>query len=478
MNIIYKRILNLVVGHNYFKDGLDRFVTLHPTATTESLLRNGKMLFKRLPNGITILYKTLDDETTPFIELEKNQHFTFIIKSTNTTGLQNITDLDESPSRPFGAGKIIYFTNDPSFPSQNSNSPEILTDEILDSVKGPLFTTQFKIDGNPASVKMIVTNAAGDPVSVGKDGNGVALPTTISLSISTNNTYEQQIDLHDYARGRYQIEIKNDTETLTLKSEEIYVDEQLEKDSILGVVDIVYDSVTDNLYGDTEEYKLQLKSADSFWKFYIVNKSKNIDLSTDSFLITDSGVINGVPYVINDFQRVYANIEVTAKTHGVAGNSITLAYSGGNFPAVSLSGKTLSGGGTAESAKGSITIINNDITGYSVNIGGVSFAEGTHFNRGTTPANTATNLIAAVNANVAVAVTATSLEYDILVNDLKTLVFGSKQKIPFYEIPKLKIELKKVSDNQTIMANLPNPSHSGIKKSFADRIESEVYVFI
>ncbi len=478
MNIIYTRILNLIVGHNYFKDGLDRFVTLYPTAATESLLRNGKMLFKRLPSGITILYKTLDDETTPFVELDKNQHFVFVLKSANIPGLLNITDLDESPLRQFGSGKIIYFTNDPSNPSHNSNGPEILTNEIIDSVKGPLFTYQFSISGNPSSVKMIVTDAAGNPVSVGKDGNGAPLPTTISLSINNNNTFEQQIDLRDYQRGRYQIEIKNDAETLTLKSEEIYVDELLEKDSILGVVDILYTSATDNLYGDTEEYKVQLKSADSFWKFYIINKSKNIDLSTDSLLITDSGVLNGVPYIINDFQRLYASIGVTAKTPGAAGNSIALSYSGGTFPAISLSGQTLAGGGTGVSATGTITIINNDITGYSVNIGGVSFTEGTEFNRGATPADTATNLVTAINSNGAVQVTAVILEYDILVNNLKTLVFGSNQKIPFYESPKLKIELKKVSDNQTIIANLPNPSHGGIKKSFADRIESEVYVFI
>jgi hypothetical protein len=392
--------------------------------------------------------------------------------------LQNITDLNESASRIFGSGKIVYFTNNPANPSHNSNSPEILTNEILDSVKGPLFTYQFSISGNPASVKIIVTNDAGDPVSVGKDTEGNAFPTTISLLISSSNSFEQQIDLRDYPRGRFQIEIKNEAETLTLKSEEIYVDEQLEKDNTLGVVDIVYDSLTDNLYNETEEYKLQLKSADSFWKIYVVNKSKNIDFTSDSLFITDSGILNGVPYVINDFERVYANIGITAKTAGAGGNSITLASSGGSFPAFSLSGKTLSGGATGVFAKGSITIINNDITGYAINIGGVTFTEGTEFNKGTTSADTANNLIAAINANGAVQVTAANLEYDMLVNDLKTLVFASQQKIQFYETPKLKIELKKVSDNQTIIANLPNPSHSGIKKSFADRVESEVYVFI
>jgi hypothetical protein len=478
MNIIYKRILNLVVGHNYFKDGLDRFVSIYPAAATETLLRNGKMLFKHLPHGITILYKTLDDETTPFVELDKNQRFTFVLKAADITGLQHITDLDESPSRRFGAGKIVYYTNVPANPSHNSNAPEILLHEILDSVKAPLFTTSFNISGNPPTVKMIVTDGAGNPVPVGKDTLGAPFPTTLDLTIGANNTFEQQVDLRDLDRGRYTITIKDSAGTSTLRTEEIYVDGQLEKDAILGVVDIVYDAVSDNLYGETEEYKLQLKSADTFWKYYVVAKSNIVDLSSDSLLITDSGAVNGSPYAVNDFERVFSNIGIVAKTPGVAGNSIALGYSGGAFPAVSLSGKTLSGGAVGVEAKGSITIINNDATGYTVNIGGISFTEGTGFNRGASAAITATNLIAAINANGAVPVTAASLEYDMLLNGNKTLVFGSKQKIPFFESPKLKIELKKVSDNQIIIANLPNPSRNAIIKGFADRVESEVYVFI
>ena len=478
MNIIYKRILNLAVGHSYFKDGLDRFVTLYPTNATDALLRNGKMLFKRLPNGVTVLYKTLDDEITPLVELEKDQHITFFIKAPNKTGLLNITDFDESLARPYGTGKIVYYTNNPANVSFNKNNPEILSSEIIDSLRGPLFTYRFGITGNPATVKLIATDSDGHPVSVGRDANGILLPETITLTISSGNLYEQQIDLRDYQRGRYLITIKNTDESITLKTEEIYVDEQLEKDNILGIVDIVYDAATNNLYGETEEYKLQFKNTATFWKYYIINKSNNIDLSTDSLLITDSGTLNGTPYEINDFQRAYSSFEVISKATGASGNSIALAYSGGAFPAISLSGQTLSGGETGVKARGSITIINNSITGYTLSIGGIDFTEGTDFTNGATPSETAANLIAAINGNGAVAVTAAGLDYDLLLNDLKTLVFSSKQKIPFFETPKLKIELRKVSDNQSIVANLPNPSHSGNRKVFANKAESEVYVFI
>ncbi len=479
MNIFYKRILNLTVGHSFFKDGVDRFVRLYPSSATEKLLKNGKMLFKRLPNGVTVLYQTLDDELTPFVELSKDQHFVFAVKTENKAGLLNITDLDESTSRKFGTGNIMYFTNNPANASHNKNNPELLSQEILDSLRGKLFTYQFKITGNPASVKIKVTDADGNPVSIGKDADGNALPAVISLKISSSGVFESQVDLREYQSGRYQITILNSDETTTLKTEEIYVDDQLEKENILGIIDLVYNSITGNLYGETEEYKLNFNNSFSYWKYYIINKSRNINFLTDSLLIDDNGSLNGSPYEINDFERVFAGILLTAKTTGVSGNDITLEYSdGGDYPAVNLSGQTLANGTASVKASGFVTIINNEITGYTIRIGGVDFAEGTDFSKGTTSADTAESLISAVNGNGSVQVTASLLEYDLLVNDLKALVFSSQQMIPFYEIPKLKLELRKVSDNQTIVANLPNPSHSGIKKYFAGRTESEVYVFI
>lgn len=479
MNINYKRIMNLVVGHSYFKDGFDRFVKLYPTIATEVLMRNGKMLFKRLPNGITILYRTLDDEETPLAELEKDQIFTFFVKAENQAGLLNITNLDESSEKIYAAGKIVCFTNNPALASVNQNNPEILTNQIIDSLKGPLFTYQIAINGNPGNVVMIVSDENGNPVSVGKDSEGVPFPLKMNLTANSNNLFIQQVDLRSQKTGRYRISILNQDETITLKTEEIYVDGQLEKDNILGIVEIKYDSVTSHLYGENEEYKLQFRFTETYWKYFFVNKSRNIDFATDSLVIADAGVLNGTPYQINNFRKVYSAIKLVAKNSGPSGNAIVMEYSGdGSFPAVIFSGKTLSGGTVGANAEGIITIINNDIDGYSIKIGTVTFTEGADFEKGTTSDETALNLVDAINGDGTVTVSASLLKHDILVNNLQTLVFGSLQKIPFYEVPKLKIELRKKSDNQVIIANLPNPSHNGIKKLFADRFESEVYVFI
>lgn len=479
MNIIYKRVFNTVIGHDYYKDGYDPTVTLIPTAETRVLLRNGKMLFKKPPNGITVLYRALDDESTPFVQLNNDQRFTFVIKTGNIPGLLNITNFDESPAHKYSTGSILYFTNNPANTSSNKNNPEILSYEIIDTLRSRLFTYQFALNGNPATVKIVITNAAGNPVSAGKDTNGNPLPTTLTLSLKADNTYEQQINLGTNPKGRYLISILNDAKTDTLKEERIYVDELLEKQNIPGIVDIVYETATNHLYGDTEEYKLQFKRADTTWKYFIINKSNNIDLSTDSLLIADTGLANGSPYDINNFPRAYAGIRLNAKSTGSSGNSIGLQYIGtGDFTALIFSGETLAGGIDSIAAKGTITIINNEITGYTVSIDGNDFTEGVDFAVGTTPADTATSLIAAINANGSVLVTASALAYDILINNLETLVFQSDQPIPFFEKPKLNIELQQASSNQQIIANLPNPSHGGIKKAVADRIKSEVYVFI
>lgn len=479
MNINYKRLFNLNIGHDYFKDGYDRFVHLKPTRETERLLTNGKMLFKHLPNGITVLYRATDDEVSPFVELDTNQHFIFVMTTENITGMMNITNLDESASRKFTSSNILYFKNDPSAASGNAGNPEIISHELIDSLKGHLFTYNFSIAGNPASVLFRVADASGNLVSIGKNPDGTPFPTTITLNINSNNSFSQQVDLRKLPKGKYTLTILNSTGTTTLKEEEIYADDILAKQNILGIVAIEYESATDHLYDTTEEYLVQFRRAETTWKYYVINKSLKIDFNTDSLLITDDGILNGTPYITNQFNRSFAGILITANATGAAGNSISMSYAGGgSFPALKLSGETLSGGTDTEAATGQITLINNTISGYTISINGIDFTEGSEFNIGATPADTAGALVAAINANGSTAVTASITAYDLLINSMPSIAFSSAQPISFFEKPKTDIRLRKTSDNQVIVANLPNPAHQGNKKSFAGNPESEIYVFI
>lgn len=479
MNINYKRLFNLGIGHNYFGDGYGGLVNLLPTIETEKLLRRGKMLLKSIPHGITVLYRADDDEVTPFVRLASNQHFVFSINSDNKSLLNNITDLDESVSRKYSSQNILYFTNNPLNASSSKNNPEIINHVLLDSIQASLFTYRFKIESNPPTVLMRVTDAETNNVSIGKDTEGTPFPTTLTLTPNSAGVFSQQVDLRNAKKGRYTITILDNTGTTTLREEKIYIDDALVGKGILGIVDIVYESTTDNIYGNTEEYRVQFRRAQSLWKYYILNKSDNIDFNIESLAINDGGSINGSPYSINSFEKAYAGIKIEADSVGTAGNLITTEYTtAGSLPVFILSGETLTGGTDSKAATAIITLVNNTISGYTLSINGVDFTEGTDFNNDTTPEDTANDIISAINGNGSVGVTASLLGFDLKINDMPSVVFRSTENIPFYEKPKTQLQLRKVSDDQVIVPNLPNPPHRGIQKMDIGSAESETYVFI
>ncbi|MBN2486392.1 MAG: hypothetical protein JXB34_10505 [Bacteroidales bacterium] len=479
MTINYKRLFNLVIGHNYFADGFDRFVTLTPLEETRTLLKNSNMLFKKVQHGITVLFRTGIDGITPLIPISGKQNFRFYMSANNAAGLLNITDLDEPAGRNYMSGNILFYTNNPANASNNKSNPEIVEHSIIDSLQPQLFTFSFTLSGNPASVLMKVTDTDGNPVSIGEDIDGNPLPTTLSLTISHSNMFGQQIDLRKKQKGRYTINILDSTGTTILKEEKIYADDLLSGKKILGITEIQYDNASAHLYGLAEEYKIQFSRTVSVWKYFIINKSKKIDFNTESLIISDSGTINGSPYQINNFNRAYSGILIEANSPGEAGNNIIMAYSGGGtFPALILSGETLSDGTATKAANGIITLINNSVNGYTLTINGTGFTEGSEFIKGATPEDTANAIVTAINGDASVAVTASLMHYDFKVNELPSLVFRSEENIPFYELPKSNIQLRKASNNQTIAPHLPNPSLSTIRKAETGVPEAEVYVFI
>jgi hypothetical protein len=480
MYINYNRLFTLTLCHHYFADGYDDGLRIYPSAETQILLKSGRMLFKRLPHGVTVLYSAAGDEVTPLVAIDKNVKFVFFISSADVIRMLSVTDFDEpGGGRHYEAGNLLYFRNDPSTVSTNPNNPEVLVHELIDSRRAALFTYVFSIPANPPVVYLRVSDENDNPVSVGKELDGSEYPVVLAVPIGSDNQFSHQIDLRYKPKGRYTITILDSTKTVVLNNEKIYVDETLAAQDSIGIVEIVYPAAAGHMYGKTESYQIEFRRTVQYWKYVIVNRSGNIDLSTDSLLISDQGSANAFPYVVNDFSRAYAAIGLKADNPGKPGNSVVLGSSGSNGnQAVMLSGSSLSGGADGVCATGSITIVNNEKTGYRVTIGSRSFTEGVDFNRGNTPFDTAEALLSAIQADSSHPVSATLLDYDVLVNNLPSLVFRSEQSIPVYEKPKLNIQLKHTSDNQVIVANLPNPSQCGIRKAVGDESESEVYVYI
>lgn len=65
----------------------------------------------------------------------------------------------------------------------------------------------------------------------------------------------------------------------------------------------------------------------------------------------------------------------------------------------------------------------------------------------------------------------------VRVNGMDTMIFRSEEPIPFYDIPKPAVRLKKSASN-VLVKNLPNPSHQAGVKESDEGPEAEIYVFI
>lgn len=376
-SVVYTRLFNLKVSHDYFKDGAAKGLVIEPTAQTSRLLRNGRMLFRVKPDGVVVFYSAAEDEVTPLVNMGKDLRLVFSINIIDLDEFMNVTNLDESSSRKFKSSNILYFKNNPSAASTDPVNPEAIAHTLIDSMRDVLFTYAFTLTGSPASVLFKLTDESGNPVSAGRDGSGNPLPPVLTVLKNDDGVYRQQVDLRDKARGRYTITIRNAADTTTLKEEVIYADGSLAPTRIIGIVDIVYNTATNHLYASTEEYELKFRRQSTIWKYFIADKNKKVDLVANDLLITDTGSGGGTPYAVYNFSRV----------------------------------------GAEPSA-------------------------------------------------------------DVRINGFDTVVFKSNVPIPFYEQPKLNLELRKNPGNVSVIQHLPNPSHRGVVKDDAGQPASEIYVFI
>lgn len=299
VSINYTRLFNIRLYHNYYENRRPPGIHLYPTPQTAHKLKGANMLFKRIPNGVVVLYRAEEDETTPLVELDPNQRFTFYLSADNKTEFQNITQLDLGTDDRFQSGSILFFSNDPDNPSIDPNQPEEISHSILDGTSNTLFTYSFQLDGSPDEVLLRVNNDEGDLVSPGKTIDGFPLPTTLTLEKSDEDTYNRQIDLRNKPAGRYTITVRNMDDDETLKEQTFYVDDQLASGSILGIVEISYTGDTGQLYGATEEYRIRFGRKETIWTYYIINKNGNVVFDDHTLQITEQVSNGGSPVQFN-----------------------------------------------------------------------------------------------------------------------------------------------------------------------------------
>lgn len=354
---MYLTLFNINTLHNYYKSGICKKLAFTPTADCLKNIKNHKLIFRHSESGFKVAYKSIDESGTPLIDPAGNL-FTFAITLKDTNELLNITNLNLD-AKEYTAKKIIYFTNNPV-------GNKTITHKFIDDIKPQIFNYKFPFKAN---------NPSSDVANIeilNMEGANILGPFA-SIKPEKDNCYYYKIDLSTYPSGKYTFRVSDTTNDQI--DELIYINNELSKQSIFGLLEIEYNN------NALDEYNLSLIRQESFWKYLIINKSGSIDLDSFNLKILDSGNENPAPY-----KKRY------------------------------------------------------------------------DFIKGDEP------------------------DPNIRINGFDTVIFTSKNKIPFYEESLLNIELLKTdrggrssTEGISLIKHLPNPKPSGIINKNS---ESEIYVFI
>lgn len=376
MNIIYARLFEVSVLHDYFREGIAKEFKLIPTRETQETLRKGRMLWRETPQGIVVLYRAEDDLTSPEVALPPPVDFTFFFQSTNSPQFFTVTELKKG-TRTYLSGDFLAFQNSPVNASIDPENPEKIGLDIWDGTRPKTFITRVNLNPIPAKVIFQVKDSSGIKIPSGQDINGDSLPLDLELTPDDKGEFLLSLDLKGKPEGNYTLTLRNETNTLDLWKKEYFLTQDPEVKSALGVMKISYRPAPDHLYGGREYYAIDLKRKATTWTYIIVSQNKKVELSTAQLSILDKGNPPDTPYATYNFQQI----------------------------------------GTAPNA-------------------------------------------------------------DVKVNNAETVIFKSQVPIPFFENPKLNLELRRKPGNRVLFGHLPNPSRTGAIKISPGEEISEIYVFI
>lgn len=376
MNIIYARLFEISVLHDYFRDSIARNIKLVPTQETQDLLRKGRMLWRETPQGILVLYRAEDDLSTPEVSLPPPLDFHYFFKSTNSLQFFTITALTKGP-RTYQSGDFLAFKSLPSSASTDPGNPEKIGLDIWDGSRPKSFTVRVNLNPAPAKALLQVKDASGNKIPSGLDENGVALPLDYELTPDDKGEFLLKLDLKGKPEGNYVLVLRNEADTLDLWKKEYFLTQDPDVNSALGVVKIAYRSAPTHLYGAREYYAIDLKRRATKWTYIIVSQNNKVDLGSAQLSIVDKGNPADSPYGTYTFQQ-----------QGAAPNA------------------------------------------------------------------------------------------DVKINNAATVIFKSQVPIPFFENPKLNLELRRKPGNRVLFGHLPNPARSGAVKVAPGEEISEIYVFI
>ncbi|MGV3597824.1 MAG: hypothetical protein ACO1PI_08125 [Bacteroidota bacterium] len=362
----YQTLIKLEMLHNFYKSGVTDDFEFLLTTDFQQLIRQQRLLYRNFGCGFSVLYERTQPNM-PTIDIDTDLNFVFGIGVKNPAAFFGITDLDEeSPS-------TVTYTNGCRMFYYTDGALADLKYKVLHAMYPERFSFRFTEKTTSKSLKVTIKNQSGTAVVAQYDieGNPITGPYTLMADNEddTGNiirTFKDFFDVSKVGSGYYTIVLKRDD--ATEKTLQVYIHDELSRSNVAGVVQLSLAKPT--LPVAAQNLRIDLKRAESIWKYYIINRS-GLDFTATDLVLSDKSGDSGPVY----------------NTYAFSGNPFT------------------TGGGQALP-------------------------------------NSADSI-----------------------NSLPTMVFESTVKIPFYEVPKTKLELKKIPDGSptatagnVLISSLPNPA--------------------
>ncbi|MCW3104358.1 MAG: hypothetical protein JWO09_2798 [Bacteroidetes bacterium] len=325
INTVYKKLFNTVIAHNFYVDNISRKdLAVVPTQETMQVMKNGNMIFRTSADGFRVFYRA-DDDGSSFVDFS-NLRLVFAVQLENIAAFLNFTNLDGT--NPYKAGKIIYFTN-----AVNVLANE-LTYKLLDSLRPAMFTYQFP--------KTLVTGTVGKLVITGPDNTVVTptYPNPDAIPKTSAGTFVYPISFTGMQKGIYKFETFIDGTPNAI--ELIYIDNELAKQNVFGIVDIKVINANDSsfppepsppfppspplpLVTASRVYTMRFVRRVTQWRYIVVLKSPSISP------LDTIGIVDGEPTQEPYLHLLFTAPPVSTTVNGFPAkifnsNSLTIPY--------------------------------------------------------------------------------------------------------------------------------------------------------
>lgn len=278
MRRAYKLLFRVRLLHGYYTNEISHDFSVVPTPGTARWLKDNHMLFRIDDTGFRIFYTadTKNSLTVPFIPFDATR-LRFMLLLENPGKFFNITDLIIN-GEVYTSGNILEFVN-------NGAGSGDLNQYLIQKAEPSVFTYEFPQVVSPASAsigKLEVFDEQGEQVSISNPDPEIHFPDPDEIQHTPDGRFFYPLDLTSYPVGVYRFQSYVDDANEEVES--IYVDAQLKRKSVFGMVhiDLPASSV---LFDPGEEpewtytapdYNARLAAKTPYWRYLMIMKNEPV----------------------------------------------------------------------------------------------------------------------------------------------------------------------------------------------------------